>query len=156
MISASPQTSPPVPAPQQPTFRAGVNFVRVDVFARANGLPVSDLRAEDFLIQEDGVAQTISTFEHIVIRGGTAPEARVDPRNTREALQMAADARNRLFVLFLDTFHVTDVAGSHNGRSRSPGSTAARLPAESRMGPPTRHRPRPEQLPATRRSALTI
>ena len=96
------------PDQQRPTFRTGVNFVRVDVFVRANGVPVSDLRAEDFLIQEDGVAQTISTFEHIVIRPGTPAAERVDPRNVRESIQMAGDPRNRLFVLFLDTFHVTD------------------------------------------------
>ena len=114
-----------------------MNFVRLDVFAHASGLPVSDLRAEDFLIQEDGVAQIISTFEHIVIRAGTPAGERADPRNTRESLQMAADPRNRLFVLFLDTFHVTDPAASHNGRFRSPGSTVSPLPAETRMGPPT-------------------
>ena len=122
---------------QRPTFRTGVNFVRLDVFARADGVPVSDLRAEDFLIQEDGVAQTISTFEHIVIRAGTPAGERVDPRNVRESNQMAGDPRNRLFVLFLDTFHVTDPAAWHNGRSRNPGSTVSRLPAETRMGPPT-------------------
>ncbi|MFO7695369.1 MAG: VWA domain-containing protein [Vicinamibacterales bacterium] len=125
------------PAPQRPTFRTAVNFVRVDVYPRADGRPVPELRAEDFAVEEDGVAQTISTFEHIVIRDGTAPETRADPRNVRESNQMAGDPRNRLFVLFLDTFHVTDSAAWHNGRSRQPGNTAARLPAEARMGPPT-------------------
>ena len=131
---APPQDSPDQ---QRPTFRTGVNFVRLDVFARANGLSVSDLLAEDFLIQEDGVAQTISTFEHIVIRAGTPAAERVDPRNVRESNQMAGDPRNRLFVLFLDTFHVTDPTASHNGRFRNPGSTVSRLPVETRMGPPT-------------------
>jgi len=142
-LGPSQQASPQSPAtaqsqdPQRPTFRTGVNFVRVDVFAYADGRPVTDLGAEDFAVSEDSVAQTISTFEHIVIRSGTAPEERKDPRNTREALQMAADPRNRLFVLFLDTYHVTDPAGWHNGKSRNPGSTVSRLPAETRMGPPT-------------------
>jgi len=138
-IGPSQQVSPPpaAPDPQRPTFRTGVNFVRVDVFAYADGRPVTDLRAEDFIIQEDSVAQAISTFEHIVIRGGTAPETRVDPRNVRESNQMAADPRNRLFVLFLDTYHVTDPAAMHNGRARNPGSTTERLPAETRMGPAT-------------------
>jgi VWFA-related protein len=131
------QAPAPPAAPQQPVFRTGVNFVRVDVFAYADGRPVTDLGAEDFAIQEDGAAQAISTFEHIVIRGGTAPETRADPRNVRESNQMAGDPRNRLFVLFLDTYHVTDPAAVHNGRVRSPGSTVSRLPAETRMGPPT-------------------
>ena len=138
-LIASGRGVPPQDSPdqQRPTFRTGVNFVRLDVFARANGLSVSDLRAEDFLIQEDGVAQTISTFEHIVIRAGTPAADRVDPRNVRESNQMAGDPRNRLFVLFLDTFHVTDPAASHNGGFRNPGSTVSRLPVETRMGPPT-------------------
>jgi len=135
--ASDPQASRKTADPQQPVFRTGVNFVRVDVFAYANGLPVTDLGAEDFAVQEDSVAQSISTFEHIVIRGGTAPETRTDPRNVRESNQMAADPRNRLFVLFLDTYHVTDPAAVHNGRARSPGSTVSRLPAETRMGPPT-------------------
>jgi VWFA-related protein len=137
LIAAGGASQQRSPDQQRPTFRTGVNFVRLDVFARANGLPVSDLRAEDFLIQEDGVSQIISTFEHVIIRGGTAPEARTDPRNVRESNQMAGDPRNRLFVLFLDTFHVTDPAASHNGRFRNPGSTVSRLPVETRMGPPT-------------------
>ena len=138
-LLASAGAIPPQGSPdqQRPTFRTGVNFVRLDVFARANDLSVSDLLAEDFLIQEDGVAQTISTFEHIVIRAGTPAADRVDPRNVRESNQMAGDPRNRLFVLFLDTFHVTDPAASHNGRFRNPGSTVSRLPVETRMGPPT-------------------
>ena len=138
-LIASGRGVPPQGSPdqQRPTFRTGVNFVRLDVFARADGLAVSDLRAEDFLIQEDGVAQTISAFEHIVIRTGTPAAERVDPRNVRESNQMAGDPRNRLFVLFLDTFHVTDPTASHNGRFRNPGSTVSRLPVETRMGPPT-------------------
>jgi len=123
---------------QRPTFRSEVNFVRVDAYPYANGRPVPDLRLEDFEILEDGVAQKIATFEHIVVRGGTAPAERVDPRNVRESNQMAGDPRNRLFVLFLDTYHVTDPAGWHNIRSRTPGSTAGRMPPQQRMGPPTR------------------
>ena len=132
------QPLPQTPAdPQRPTFRSEINFVRLDVYPRADGRPVPDLRLEDFEILEDGVAQKVATFEHIVIRGGTAPAERIDPRNVRESNQMAGDPRNRLFVLFLDTYHVTDPAGWHNIRSRNPGSTAERLPPQPRMGPPT-------------------
>ena len=35
-------------------FRAGANFVRVDVFASKDGVPVEDLKAEDFDVSEDG------------------------------------------------------------------------------------------------------
>ncbi|MCX6537866.1 MAG: VWA domain-containing protein [Acidobacteria bacterium] len=132
------QPPPQTPSDQQrPTFRSEVNFVRVDVYPRADGRPVPDLRIEDFEILEDGAVQKIATFEHIVIRGGTAPGERVDPRNVRESNQMAGDPRNRLFVLFLDTYHVTDPAAWHNGRIRNPGSATGRLPPQARMGPPS-------------------
>ena len=130
------QTPQAAPDQQKPTFRTEVNFVRVDVYARANGRPVGDLEAGDVQVLEDGIRQTISTFEHIVIRGGTPPAERVEPRNVRESNQMAADPRNRLFVLFLDTFHVTDTSAPHVGSTRMPGDTTARMPQKARMAPP--------------------
>jgi len=130
------QAAPQAPPEQQrPTFRSEVNFVRIDVYPTANGRPVPDLQSEDFEILENGVVQKIATFEHIVIRGGATPGERVDPRSVREATLMAGDARNRLFVLFLDTNHVTDPAGWHSGTTRIPGTPVAR-PPQTRMGPP--------------------
>jgi VWFA-related protein len=60
--------------------------VRVDAFATVNGAPVHDLTANDFEVSEDGAPQTVETFERV-------------------------EARGRLFVLFLDTYHV-DLGGS--------------------------------------------
>jgi len=74
------------PAADQPAFRTGVNFVRVDAFATVNGAPVRDLTANDFEVSEDGAPQRVETFERV-------------------------EARGRLFVLFLDTYHV-DLGGS--------------------------------------------
>ena len=137
--SAARQQQPPAaPADQQkPTFRAAVNFVRVDVYPRANGRSIDDLTRADFELREDGVAQEIAAFEHIAIRGGVPADQRVDPRNVRESRELAADARNRVFVLFLDSFHVTDPAAMHNARARTPGSTVERMPATRRLAPPT-------------------
>ncbi|HNV02428.1 MAG TPA: VWA domain-containing protein [Vicinamibacterales bacterium] len=87
-------------------FRAGANFVRVDVFASKDGAPVEDLEASDFEVLEDGVTQAIETFEHVRIGRGGGALTRVEPRTAREARDMAADPRARLFVLFLDTYHV--------------------------------------------------
>jgi VWFA-related protein len=48
---------------QQPTFRAGVTLVPVDVrVVDRSGKPVIDLEAEDFTIVEDGVPQQIRHF----------------------------------------------------------------------------------------------
>ena len=94
------------PSPQQPTFRVEANFVRVDVYPTQNGQPVLDLRAEDFDVLEEGRPQRIETFEHVRIRAAGALAERVEPNNQRESDAMAADPRNRVFVLFLDTSHV--------------------------------------------------
>jgi VWFA-related protein len=101
------------PAPvQQPPFKAGVNFVRVDVYPTRDGSPVMDLKAEEFEVQEDGAAQRIESFEHVVVRPAGPQTERIDPGSQRDALQAAANPRNRVFVIFLDTPHVS-VPGAH-------------------------------------------
>src|SRR4029453_15017986 len=49
--------------PEQPIFRGGINPVRVDVIVTdRQGNPVSDLKLEDFQIEEDGKPQKPETF----------------------------------------------------------------------------------------------
>jgi hypothetical protein len=115
------------PAPAQtPTFRAAANFVQVDAYPTADGRPVADLTKDDFDVSEDGVAQSLATFEHISVRPG-APGERSDPTSTRHERDLVADIRNRLFVVFLDSYHVTDPTTSHargaDSTLRMPGST---------------------------------
>lgn len=51
---------------QQPTFRAGVELVTIDVVATdRRGQPISNLKAEDFELFEDGKPQPIRAFEFI-------------------------------------------------------------------------------------------
>ena len=79
LVVAGPQqqaSPPPSQAPAQ--FKAGTNFVRVDAYPTHDGVPVEDLTADDFRITEDGVAQKIETFEHIVIQPAAHGE-RVEP-----------------------------------------------------------------------------
>jgi VWFA-related protein len=100
---------------QQPPFRSGANFVRVDVYPTSDGKAVQDLRAEDFEVLEDNVAQSIQTFEHVVVRPAGPQATRVEPKSIDQSLQMAADPRNRVFVLFLDVPHV-GIEGTWNVR----------------------------------------
>jgi VWFA-related protein len=96
------------------TFRAEANYVRVDVYPTTRDeAPVADLMQSDFEVLDNGTPQKIEQFEHIVIRaaGARPQETRVEPNTVRESRAMAETARGRLFVLFLDTYHV-DVAGS--------------------------------------------
>jgi VWFA-related protein len=112
---ADPQGEQQAEQLQRPTFRAAANFVRVDVYPTAAGRMVQDLVQGDFQVFEDGKPQEISSFEHVVIEAGGPQETRSEPRSVQEAKDMAADPRARLFVLFLDTYHVSR-EGAYNVR----------------------------------------
>jgi VWFA-related protein len=107
---AAAQQSPPpsgqeAPA-QPPTFRTQANFVLTDVFVTKDGQPVTDLTADDFEVREDGAVQAVKSFEYVHITTGV-PSARPNPSTVAASAAAAADPRRRVFVLFLDTFHVT-------------------------------------------------
>jgi VWFA-related protein len=113
-VAALAQTPPP-PQPPQPTFRTEANYVRVDVYPTKDGAPITDLRREDFEVAENGAPQTIEQFEHVVIRAAGPQETRIEPNTVAESRAMAQSSRARLFVVFLDTYHV-DVSDSHRIR----------------------------------------
>ena len=67
------QAQPAQPPANQPVFRAGINFVRVDVIVSdKNGNPVDTLKPEDFEVVEDGKVQSIDTFKLVSLDGGGA------------------------------------------------------------------------------------
>jgi VWFA-related protein len=118
--------------PQQPTFKAGVNFVRVDVYPSASGKIVPDLKQDEFDVLEDGVPQRIETFERVVIRTPGPESERAEPRSIAESNSAAAEARNRLFVLFLDSYHTTPDAttartSAGTGYSRETNASNSRV-----------------------------
>jgi VWFA-related protein len=96
---------------QQPTFRTGANYVRVDMYASKDGKPVEDLKQDEIEILEDGVPQKIDAFEHVKVRTLNPEESRVEPNTVSESRRMASDPRARVFVIFLDTYH-TQIEGS--------------------------------------------
>ncbi len=97
---------PPQPQPEQPRFRAGANLVRIDAYVSQNGEAVPDLQAEDFEVLEDGVRQKIESFEIIRARPPVSQAARAEPNTVAESRAMAANSEARLFVLFMDVWHV--------------------------------------------------
>jgi VWFA-related protein len=101
-------------SPQQPTFRAGVNFVRVDIIVTdKNGEPVSDLQPADFEVVEDGKPQKIETFKLVHVTGEPAP-GDPQPRETLSTYEQETEAARddvRLYVIFLDDYHVRRGAG---------------------------------------------
>jgi VWFA-related protein len=79
-----------------PTNRTGAGSIRVDMYALNDGQPVDDLQAGDVELLEDGVPQTIATFEHVKVGA---------PGSTRA----------RVFVIFLDTYN-TQIESSSSMR----------------------------------------
>jgi VWFA-related protein len=94
---------------EQPVFRAGINFVRVDVIVTdRKGAPVDDLRPEDFEVFEDGKRQTVQTFRLIRVSGEVEPGAEA-ARPIRTDYDEETEAQRddvRIFVFMLDDYHV--------------------------------------------------
>jgi len=98
---------PAQPAPQQPTFKAQVEYVEVDALVSdANGNFVRGLKKEDFQVLEDGKPQTISTFTLVDI-----PIERYD-KPLGAALPIEPDVRTnerpfdgRVYVMLIDDLH---------------------------------------------------
>jgi VWFA-related protein len=108
LAAQEPGAKPPAPQDQRPpTFRTEANFVRVDVYPMLGSTAITDLRAEDFEVFEDTVRQSVQTFEHVEVRPVGPQSARVEPNSIGESRQMAANPRSRVFVVFLDTKHVS-------------------------------------------------
>ncbi len=95
-------TQKPQQPPQQPAFRTGVIVVPIDVRVVDNktGKAVTDLKAEDFTLFEDGTPQPIRVFEAHTLTAGQAP-----PPGTkipiRESAFGSVPQNNRVFLLVL-------------------------------------------------------
>src|SRR3954447_14303519 len=65
-----PPATPDAPQPP-PIFRAGINFVRVDVIiSDKTGNPAPNLKQPDFEAAEEGKPQKIETFKLVKLDGG--------------------------------------------------------------------------------------
>src|SRR5687768_17731231 len=49
-------------AEQQPVFRSAADAVTVNVSVRRSNRPVTDLRARDFVVRDNGVTQTVAAL----------------------------------------------------------------------------------------------
>lgn len=117
----------------QRTFRTGVNYVRVDVYPTRNGEVVPDLTAVDFEVAEDGAAQRVDSCEFVRVETGGPMAVRREPDTTASALAMAEEARARVFVTFLDTYHV-GTGGSARMRTALSGFLRRMLGPEDLVG----------------------
>jgi VWFA-related protein len=110
---ATPEQKPadqPAPPQPPPLFRAGINFVRVDVIVSdKSGSPISDLKLEDFEVVEEGKSQKVETFKLVSLDGGLMPGPGDPPRAIHSDFDEESEAARddvRLFAIFLDDYHV--------------------------------------------------
>ncbi len=78
----------PAPASSQPTFRAGTTIVEVSAIVTRDGRPVTDLRADEVIVLDNGVEQPIVAFEFI------------------DLVQASGTAQRRDFVIVLDNLNI--------------------------------------------------
>jgi VWFA-related protein len=117
LLKARRGQDPPAAQAPRPTFRVEANLVRVDAIVTKDGRPVRDLGQAEVEVLEDGVLQTLTSFEMVDINETrlTALPKR-EPATVAESRAAAEDPRSRVFVLFLDRYH-TGIAGSHRMQS---------------------------------------
>jgi VWFA-related protein len=103
---AQPQAEP---VQRPPVFRGGTTFVSVDVYPRQDGRPIEGLTKDDFEITEDGKPQVVETFQFIRFETALVDDERRDPTSVADSERQAADPRNRVFVVYLDPYHLSFV-----------------------------------------------
>lgn len=108
-VSVLASAQQPPPTPQQPTFRAGTDLVRVDVTATVRAdEPVADLQPSDFELTEDDVPQVVETMKFVRVDGERTTDLNepLQIRSREHAVQEAARDDVRLFGIFLDDYHI--------------------------------------------------
>lgn len=97
---------PPAAETQDPTFRSAIQSVRVDLYATRDGEPVYDLRPDEVQLFEDGIEQTIQTFERVSYASRQSAPS-IEPPTPDDGRRLATNPRTRLFVVFLPTSNPT-------------------------------------------------
>jgi VWFA-related protein len=105
------------PQGQPPIFRGGANVVRVDVtVTNRGGEPATDLTRDDFFLTEDGVPQTIDSFELVRVTGEPTDDRSLEIHTTSQAATEAARDDVRLFLIFWDEYHISEFIPATRGR----------------------------------------
>lgn len=121
-------TVPQRPAPQTPVFRANADVVTVGVAVRASGSPVGGLRADDFVVLDNGVPQKIESIDSEAVPADITVlvETGEDIRDYFDSVQtqlkrILALVRpdDRVRVLAMDTY-VTELLPLQRAGDRAP------------------------------------
>ena len=105
-------------APQQPTFRSGVQLIEVDVRVfDADGRFVTDLRKDEFEVLEQGTSQRIDAM--FLIRGGAATVAAITAGGSSVTPDLKVGptgAAPQTWIFFFDLNHLTPGGGFERAR----------------------------------------
>ncbi|MEO7274025.1 MAG: VWA domain-containing protein [Vicinamibacterales bacterium] len=116
-LRATPQQPPASDQAQLPTFRTGANLVRVDATVLDHrGQPVSSLKAEDFLIEEDGVPQKVTSLKYVEANGQPTDDLSLPIRSREHAAAEAARDDVRVFLIFWDEYSIDQFASAIRAR----------------------------------------
>jgi len=107
VLAGAPQDPVQQQPQQQPVFRREANYVYVDAYVRKGGKIVEGLTAADFEVTEDRKPQKVETFEFIRVQPSPVDALRIDPSSQDEGNRLAEDPHNRVFVVYLDSFHTS-------------------------------------------------
>jgi VWFA-related protein len=126
----APAGAPPSPQPQEPaiTFPAQIEQVTVDVVvADKKGNPITGLTKGDLVVLEDGVPQSIVSFEPVQVPA--LPSEKPAPRPKIATNTVKEDQRGRTFVVVFDDIHLTPAMAQ-----RAKGAVAEFLKTGTREG----------------------
>ena len=94
----------------QQVFRSAVEYVRLDVVVTdKQDRPVAGLTKDDFLVSENGTAQSLSTFEAVTIP--TTRREITDPKTSAPSVDVVSNSApplGRQWVMIIDDLHIIE------------------------------------------------
>jgi VWFA-related protein len=114
-IATTPQAQSPQSPTSSPTFRSGVDLVRLDIrVTDALGRPITDLRPEELIITDGSETRPPVLFQRITEPADTFVDAALEAMSA-EVSSNAGFPRGHLYVLIFDQTHI---AGGNEQRAR--------------------------------------
>jgi VWFA-related protein len=107
VLALAPSPEAPQSAPAQPTFRSGVDLVRLDVrIVDDAGRPITDLGQDEIEILENGAPLPVVLFQRVTEPAESYVDAAIKAV-TAEVSSNDAFPRGHLYILIFDQQHIT-------------------------------------------------
>ncbi len=108
LLGAAPQAAQAPPQAPQPTFETQVELVTVDVaVVDKKGQAVRGLTRDDFVVSENGVPQTLTSFEAVVVPEVPALAGATQRRAVVSTNVLSDSRRGRSFAVLFDDIHLS-------------------------------------------------